>query len=254
MNKKTSLLLCTILLATMPACARIDEINVYGIPPKEVMSAIMEINSHQYDKALEHINTAIDNSPDDVSLYNFKGILYEEMGNNEEAFKYYTIAISMKSDYPTPYFNRATLYREMGDYQQAMSDLTTAIKLNYPHSSAYVNRGYVRLEMKDISGALEDFNIALSREDTEGAYYGRALCNFKLQNYEAALSDATNAIIKFSPINPDAYLLQGQAKIKLNKYEEGLQDIKWAKEQYLRVEDYDGAKEADNLYNYYSQY
>ena len=232
-----------------------DTINIYDLNEQQTaIQAINELYSGNPENAYILINEAIKVEPNAPQLYNTRALVRGALHDYYGAFDDYAHAIFLAMDYPTPYYNRANLLRDLGQYQKALSDYNAAIAFNFKGGGAYINRGYVKLEqLQDIEGAFSDFDTAIkSGDESEGAYYGRAVCNYHKGYYEKTISDATKAIL-LNYKNPDAYLIRGQAKIKLKQIQSGLQDLQWAEQQYNQLLDTSGAKKAKDLYIYYSR-
>lgn len=231
-------------------------VNLVATPendPESLFQATMALKSGDLYKALDLCNEALNKQPDNPRIYNLRGNIKAGMNDIQGAFEDYTMSILIQTDYPTPYYNRANLYRDIGEYSKSISDYNTAIALGENLKIAsYINRGFVKLSfMNDIDGALDDFTEAINLGATdEGPYYGSAVCYYNKQMYNKTINYTVKAIT-LSPKNPDAYAIQGQAKIKLNRIDEGLQDLKYAENQYKSDGNINKANEMNTLYQYY---
>lgn len=196
--------------------------------------AIIEMSKGNNTRALEYINRAIDENPQEYRYYNTRAGIKEKMEDYDGALQDYDNALSINPEYATAYFNRANLYVSFEKTNEAMSDFCMAIKLA-PDYDSYNNRGLLRMSIEDYDGAIYDFNKAIAiNSKPESAYFNRGLCYFQKKQFEKAIADFTVAIKKKN-LNPDAYYYRGISKAIINKKAEGLTDLTIAKEQYLKL-------------------
>ena len=122
-------------------------------------------NYHEYGKALECINKAINLKPDFAMAYALRGHVYSELVRYEEAIEDYTKAISLDPNSPDFYYNRAHVYTELEDYDAAILDLTESIKRAPDHANSFYLRGYSYYKIDRIEEALEDYTKACELGD-----------------------------------------------------------------------------------------
>jgi Flp pilus assembly protein TadD len=70
---------------------------------------------------IRNLNTHQDSTP-----FNIIGVEKADLGEIEEAIRYFTEAITLDPDDPRAYFNRATLRVKIGDIKGARSDFLRA--------------------------------------------------------------------------------------------------------------------------------
>ena len=67
--------------------------------------------------------------PHSASSYINRGVVYERLGQLDEAIADYTLAINLVEDYPLAYYNRAAAYQKQGDWKRADADLEAVKRL-----------------------------------------------------------------------------------------------------------------------------
>lgn len=72
------------------------------------------LQTSQNDEALEYLNTAIKNDPDNHSFYNARGVLNDMSKSYEDALADYTKALELKEDYFEPLLNIGVIYYNRG--------------------------------------------------------------------------------------------------------------------------------------------
>ena len=168
-----------------------------------------------------------------------QGMLYQSLGDYDEAIEKYTLAIEENPENAAAYANRALAYfasmdiSNSPDYlDNALADLEKAIELD-PNNPEYL---MVRAEFMfnfgsqaSIKGAIEDITrvIALTPENDQEllkCYLARSQCYYHIGEYETAAEDADKAIILDASYAP-AYQRRGLAYLNYGRYQEAASDF-----------------------------
>lgn len=141
-------------------------------------------------EALRLIESAIDEYPDKPELFYLRGIVNnsrERYGRAVEDFNQ-ALALLDEDDTYKVYLGRGISYMNLTEYEQAMADFSKSIELNDSVASAYHSRALLNYELKDYQAAIEDFLMALDYAAEESAvlYYNLGMSYYRL-------SDNTNA-------------------------------------------------------------
>lgn len=80
-------------------------------------------------KAIECLNNIIKLKPDEAVAYYNRGVVYNELGQNQNAIKDYNQAIRLKPDLTQAYINRAVVYLNQGNKKQGCLDAQKACKM-----------------------------------------------------------------------------------------------------------------------------
>lgn len=178
--------------------------------------------------ALENFNEAIKQGFQDAAVYNRRGIVYQRLGQYEQArtdyeqaiklnpkygllysnfgallddndptqLQYYAKAIQTDMYFPYSYTNRASYYRRMGDFSDyVINDLTTALML-LPHDKNILNnRGDTYMHRQEYRLAIQDFDLVIQfYPDFVDAYSNRGAAYAYIGNNQAALADLLKAV------------------------------------------------------------
>ncbi len=93
------------------------------------------------------------------------------------------------------YLDRGANHYENGRYGLAMSDFTQALRRDRKNALAISNRGWVFYQRDDLQTALAEFNDAIRLDSTlDYAYWGRAMVNHAIGEFEQAADDMSHAI------------------------------------------------------------
>lgn len=163
-------------------------------------------NDKEYDKAIDAFNELIkaitksSNKSDEIkyllaNAYNGRGIVYDEIKNNEEAIKDYNKAIEINPKYTQAYNNRGNTYGNLKKYDEAIKDYDKAIEIDPKYAQAYCNRGTAYNGLRKYEEAIKDYDKAIEI----GPKYALTYCNRgaaynDLGKYEEAIKDYNKAI------------------------------------------------------------
>lgn len=157
-------------LADVEAALRI---NTNMIMPR-LMRADVALRQHRWSEAAAELDTVINLSPADVSLY----------------------------------INRAYARYNADDWPGAMADYNYALDLEPANYAALYNRALLRFQVQDLQGAAIDFSKVLEQDpDDFPARYNRGLVNLDLGKYRAALADFTMIAGRYPRFYPVYYAI-----------------------------------------------
>lgn len=94
--------------------------------------ALLQMNTAErntLDRALESLNRGIKLDPKDGEAYYYRGEVYREIGQIDEALADYKRAIAQKPDLAGPYLAQATILQAMDKYEEALAGLTSATRV-----------------------------------------------------------------------------------------------------------------------------
>lgn len=192
-----------------------------------IASAYYEIGD--YNNAIKFYNIAIENNKNHYKIYHDRGLTYSKLKKFDLAISDYTSSINLKNDYSSSYSNRGLAYQYINDSINSLKDYNKAIDLNPENSFAYSNRGLYYNQYKNYYQAIEDFKKSISISPNNEINF------YNLANAYAYTNDYENAILYYSKaieINnkyPEAYYNRGIIKIKTGNEQSGNIDINIAK-------------------------
>ncbi len=124
------------------------------------------INQKEYDKAIEAMDEAKANNPDDVTLYLSEANMYYQMGEKEKAIASLEKAGEMDPNNATVFNNIGLMYAELGNHDKAIENYKKAISLDEDNNEARIN-----LVASILSGErdlIDQMNeLGMSKEDTQ---------------------------------------------------------------------------------------
>ncbi len=144
---------------------------------------------------------AVEKHPDSNTANALMGVVYMELGMDEEAVIYLEQAISLL---PYDYQSRNNLgivYGRLGYYEKAINELLTAIRLNPDNESIMINLSVVYLRGKKYDKAEQVLTYLINRNPNNAAilHFRLAMVYKEAGQYESALSE----LIKSSKLAPN---------------------------------------------------
>ncbi len=208
--------------------AAINDSNMQQEIALYLSDASLSIANKQPADALKIANNMISDYPDQPLAYLGRGLIYDTMGNTDEAIADYTQAIKLNPQYSTAYYNRAVAYETQNKLDEAIADYTQAIALDPQYTDALNNRGLDYAQQGKTDKAIADYTQAIAIDPQEAfAYNNRGLIYYDQDEFDKAIADYTQAI----GINPDyaeALSNRGDAYMASSKPDQALADYNHA--------------------------
>ncbi len=114
------------------------------------------------------------------------------------------------------------------DYRNVFNFTSAAIRKNPENSAAYTYRGLAYSEIQEFDKAMEDYDNAIAFSQYTLAYSNRGWLKGLLNDFAGAESDYS-VVIKKEPTNLSALMQRAEARRRLQKYDEALTDLSFAK-------------------------
>jgi tetratricopeptide (TPR) repeat protein len=193
------------------------------------------------EDAFANVQTALNINSSNEACYNHAGILYETIGDYENAIKFYdegkkiapdsskkifvlnaaSAKVRMKkyeeayTDYMSIYQtdsneigllnNLANILDDVGKPQEAIRLLKKVITLDSTFIGSYINLGFKYSQMGEYKKSIEYFDHALRLDPNEAVTYNnRGYTKYKMNDLDGALADV-NRSIELYPGNSYAY-------------------------------------------------
>jgi len=130
-----------------------------------------KFESGNFNEALEALNQAILQSPEEPLAYVYRGQVKERLGDITGAIKDCNQAIQIDPENVIAYNSRGIVHTSLKNYKEAMDDFNKVISLDPTCDEAYVNRGIIKVYQGFSREAIDDFNAAIEiNPDNETAY------------------------------------------------------------------------------------
>ena len=108
------------------------------------------MKQRKYDAAVVEMTKSIEIDPSSASVYNNRGLSFENLGKLAEAEADYSTAIDLESDKSRRYTERAAFYFNVGRLEESLRDTEQAISLDAQDPENYLRRADTRTRLKQI--------------------------------------------------------------------------------------------------------
>jgi tetratricopeptide (TPR) repeat protein len=163
-------------------------------------------------------------NPRYAEAYFYRGLLYFNNGDVEQALDDYNAAIDLAPTFYEALYRRGYIYaRILGDQEQARADFDASIQI-HPTAYAHCKRGELRAAAGDVEGGLLDTTRAIELDPAYAcAYYSRGNMYLNSGQPEEAVADFSR-YLQMMPGDPAGYINRGVALKRLGRYDEALDD------------------------------
>lgn len=157
--------------------------------------AAVASETHRYDKAVEYLTNAAQNSDFPHYYYNLIAESYNEDGQYYLALKYANMAVEGDTSAPSYRLKRVEVNYNLDNYQAIMDDLNYCIEQIPDQDWCYSTRAWYRYLYGDTEGAIEDLTSAASlNQDDAHTFMSRGKILLETGNKAAGRKDLLRAI------------------------------------------------------------
>ncbi|MFD2207460.1 tetratricopeptide repeat protein [Kiloniella antarctica] len=160
-------------------------------------------------------------------VYNNMGILYQELGNTEDAESHFKNSVQLLPTYSDAYFNLSSLHSSQQRYEDALGLLNAAL-IELPEDAELIlQRGIIYRELNEIEAALQDVSQAVLINPSLGAKLINQ-DNVYIDNYiETATIDNFISILSEEPASLDGYLHRAKSYLSAGFFDQALIDAEY---------------------------
>ena len=178
---------------------------------KKITKALELFKNKEWDKAIDAFSRILETVHDNAELYNNLALSYSNVGEEEQAEKFFLKAIGINPKLPEVYINLADLYFKQRNFADAVDLLQTAtyelpenLILKHFLARVYMEDARIDLAVDELDKILEE------QPENYDAYYDLARIYFELGNYDLAIENFEN-VIQYKSDNEWVYYYLGQA-------------------------------------------
>ncbi len=217
--------------AAIRDCEKALEIEVTSGAAQKCRTEASDAKAKFMARIIE-LSNPVRETPDDHTGYFYRGNVYLEYRDLENAIADYDRALELNPKSAFAFSNRGMAYFHKGDFDRAIQDQTSAIALNPAFADAIAKRGLAFQAKGDIDAAIAEFSKAIDANAKFGdAYLKRGQAYILKGDMEAALSDLTKYIEVFNSGNSDTYRIRSTVYDKMGKADLADADRKIAKQK-----------------------
>lgn len=195
-----------------------------------VEQAAAYYDEKRYDVALNLLEQARTQQPDEEEVYYWLGRVARAQGKPDEASQQLQYALQLKPKYAEPHLELARLASDRKDFAGAASHLNHYIDLaDYPDSEAYYLLGWAQLELGNLPGAEYNAKKAIQGDPDYGnAFYLLATVYTRQERKEEAVAELNLAINSRSlraDLRPQAHYNLAVLSYQTRKYDQAWKHV-----------------------------
>ena len=208
------------------------------------------IENENFDLAVKCFNRALDRNPGSAKVLHKRGVSYKLMNDFDRAKKDSIKALETDPHYFPSYYELGCLYGKDKDYIASVNAFSKALETGPDFSLLYGCRGYSYGELQDFHQAILDYDMTLElfHESVDGideeirflyktnkkftlpgVYFNRGVNKEKVQDYNGAIFDYSEAI-KINKLEAKYYYRRGECKIYMGNLLSGYMDVNISRE------------------------
>ena len=210
----------------------LKNINLKG--SKKISSIAREqFNKDDYDRASHESSFALHLNPDNREAWYLRTFSKYFLGKYEEVSIDATQEIKKNPQNEDAFDLRGRAMFFLRDYKKSIEDMDKSIFLNFDNGYAFYYRGFSKYFLKQYEAAIKDVNQAILLEPScknPTISFLLACSNMELESYENAIVQL-NELVQVFPefaIEHDLYYERSECLIKMEKYEEAIQDLNYS--------------------------
>ena len=162
-------------------------------------------NEQKLEQSKSKYEEIIELDPLNLQSHNNLGLIHKQIGNFDEAIKFFNKAIKIDSSYQNAYNNLGIVFLEKGNFFNAIDNFKKLISINSHQFAAYCNLGLCYEKTNKIEKAINTYKLVPSEDKNFlNAQYNLGLLFFKIKQYEKTIKIFKNINFKKS----QSYLLK----------------------------------------------
>lgn len=211
--------------------------NIMALYNRAMTYAVME----DYEPAIRDLDEVLRINTQDVWAYVSRGwYKYEHSNDLEGAISDQTKALELNPTEFQALLNRGELQCAAEQYDDALNTYASLIAHHPDNVWGYSRRAVIHMHKENFTEAIVDYTRAIDIEPSHACYCNRGLCYSKLEDYDSAIRDLSEAIRLVSEPRASLFRSRGYAYLKRKDYQAAIDDF----EEALRIDpDDESAKE-----------
>ena len=158
-------------------------------------SCLDKINNQDYNGALADINSAIELSKSDASLYLLQGAANTYLNEYDKAIESYKTAFGLNPEYTQVHQAMAYLYYQIGQKDTALAEYTTALTYDFDNTELLQMRMSIYAEQKNYTNALVDArHLSSLKPEDANTYACVGDYQFNLQKFSDSAESYTKSL------------------------------------------------------------
>ena len=182
----------------------------------------------QRDKALQYYSKALDINGKKGEIYNSRGKLYFDSGQNDLALADFEKAVQFSPEVAEIHINRGAAYGMGGDFDKALENINAGLAIDPRHKNGLLNRSKIYMMRNQAAEAQADHKIILELDPNNADIWFEYGQTQNLLGDPAAGLQSMNRAVELNPNNKAFYRERAKVQQKLGNTAAAQQDMQRA--------------------------
>lgn len=212
--------------AALTAAIRAEDLN-YRSTDLDILLGELYLFSKKYEFALQYLNDASEESPENEYIYFYRGLAYAYTSDSVAAIRNFKSAIRRAPDLIEAYNQLIKIYLNRKDDAQTLAYLRAGQKQDSTNAYLWYYAGEHYSNWKQLDSAYFSYKNAVKYDSLLYlAHHKLAVIAFNRNNYAVAAAEMEKAM-KFSKNLPQTHIILGESYEKLGNLEKALTHYQW---------------------------
>lgn len=156
-----------------------------------------------YDRAIAHLQAAVDINPDNDDAYNSLGIAFGQSGQLSEASEFLQKSLAINPSRSAAHNNLGNIWFQKGEFDRALAEFKEAIHTDPNSATAYLNLGAVYFRQGKFELAIASYRKQIEcTPNSADAHFSLANAYWENGQHAEAISEY-RATLRINPNYPD---------------------------------------------------
>ena len=161
----------------------------------QIKILLNQFSAQNFELVLSKAKTLIKKNPEYAILYNLIGSAHQNLGNYNDAEKYFKDGLKLDPKNIALMNNLAMSYKNLLKYKKSEDLYLNIIDINNKYVNAYVNLGNLKRDLNQFQKAIKLYETALSIDNKNPIiHYSLALAHQGIGNFERSIYYSENAL------------------------------------------------------------
>ncbi|MDQ3291023.1 MAG: tetratricopeptide repeat protein, partial [Bacteroidota bacterium] len=212
--------------AALTAATRAEDLN-FRSTDLDVLLGELYLFSKKYGMALQYLNDAAEETPQNEYIYFYRGLAYAQTKDTAAAIRNFTSAIRRSPDLVEAYSQLVKIYFAKNEYNLALNYLQAGQKQDSTNAYLWFYQGEYYNTLKKLDSAYISYKNAIKYDSLLYLAHQRmGMLAFQKNNYTLAASEIEKSL-RHSDNLPLAHIILGESYEKTGQLEKALPHYQW---------------------------
>ena len=194
----------------------------------QINSVVKLYSSGQIEKALNAVETLIQDYPNEALLHNISGACYSALDKLDNAVLSYKKALSLKPNYAEAFNNLGIVHQNLSQLEEAVKNYKQALVIKPNYAEAHNNLGNVLQELGQLEEAIKSYEQAFAIKPSYFTAFNNLSITLKELGQPNSAVKSYERILSIKPDYAEAHNNLGNALQELGQLEKAIKSYEHA--------------------------